>query len=257
MNDLRLTTVQTSLAWLDIDANLRHLAERLDEAGETDLAVLPEMFSTGFAIDTDRLPADVGQRSARWLTDQAARREHAVAGSTAIRTEAGWTNRFILAHPDGRTDHYDKRHLFSYAGEHEHFTAGERPVIAEVNGWFIDLQVCYDLRFPIWCRHGGAAHLQLFVANWPARRMPAWDALLPARAIENMCYVAGVNRTGQDAVTHYAGHSAVYDPLGAVLEPPTEDAVAVRTTVLRFERLRTLRERFPFLDDRDDNPVRP
>lgn len=174
-----------------------------------------------------------------------------------MRSDDRWTNRFVLAHPDGRIDTYDKRHLFSYAGEHDHFTAGERPVISEVEGWRIDLQVCYDLRFPVWCRHGGAADLQLFVANWPARRIAAWDALLPARAIENMAYVAGVNRTGEDAFTDYTGHSAVYDPLGAPLLPPTVDSVAVRTTVLSSDRLRTLRDRFPFLDDRDPNPTRP
>lgn len=237
MQNLSLAFIQTSLFWEDPEKNTAHFSQKIETLGEpADLIVLPEMFSTGFTMHPSRAAEPMEGATMRWM-HETARRQHAViAGSLVIEEGGSYYNRFVWMPPDGRYQCYDKKHLFSYAGENENYTSGSSRLVVELNGWKIMPQICYDLRFPVFSRNrwlpesGFDYDLLLYVANWPASRSHAWRVLLMARAIENMCYVAGVNRIGTDARDiAYSGDSAVIDPLGETLagELPHADHVAV------------------------------
>ena len=262
MNDLTLTLVQTSLRWHDPATNRELLAELLLQAlpqpGLTDLIVLPEMFTTGFSMDAAQAEPTEGPTLA-WLREQAARYDAVVTGSVLLRDEAsaGIHNRLLWVRPDGTYSHYDKRHLFRLAGEHEVYQAGRTRLLEEWRGWRVLPLICYDLRFPVWSRNQAAApyDLLLYVANWPQVRSEAWRALLQARAIENVAYTAGVNRLGTDGNGHqYAGQSALLDMRGEYLAQ-AGNLQTVLTRTLRAEALLEFRQQLPALLDADDFTV--
>jgi predicted amidohydrolase len=251
VRDLNVTLVQQPLAWQDPAANRARLAELLAPlAGRTDLVVLPEMFTTGFSMQAAELAEGMDGPSIEWLRTMAARLGVVVTGSVIVADD-GYRNRLLWARPDGTLAAYDKRHLFRMAREHEHYTAGDARVVVDLQGWRVLPLVCYDLRFPVWSRSRDDYDLALYVANWPAARGHAWSTLLRARAIENLCYVIGVNRVGTDgAGIEYAGDSVALDPLGRPLAELGAAAVVTQVT-LSAEALRDHRRRFPAHLDAD------
>lgn len=220
MSHLKITLVQTDLAWEDPDANRAYFDTILAAAqGATDLVVLPEMFTTGFTMAGDKCAEPMDGPSVRWLRNKAAELKSDVAGSLIIREDGQLYNRLVWATAGGRLYFYDKRHLFRMSGEHRVYGAGHTQVTVTIGAWRIRPFICYDLRFPIWTRNiDNAYDVALFVANWPAARAAHWKALLTARAIENQSYVIGVNRVGRDGNGHaYDGDTMALDPQGAVL----------------------------------------
>ena len=252
MSQLRLTTVQTSLFWEQPAANLEMFAEKLQGlAGKTDLVVLPEMFTTGFSMNAAALAEGMNGSTVTWLRQQAAKLDAVVTGSFIARENGRFFNRLVWMQPDGDFKTYDKRHLFTLAGEHETYTAGTSKLLVEWRGWKICPMICYDLRFPIWSRNAEAYDLLIFTANWPERRNHHWKSLLVARAIENQAYVAGVNRTGADGKDFsYTGDTSVLDFSGKLLYTVAE-IEDVFTVSLSRETMLQFRKNLPFLDDRD------
>lgn len=261
MSKLRTTLVQADLRWEDPDANCRLLDEQLGRLGNenTDLIVLPEMFATGFTMNSREMAEPMGEsHSVAWLREQAIKRNCVVTGSVAIIAEGEYYNRMIWATPDGNLVHYDKRHLFRMAGEHERYGMGQRRVIVELKGFRLLLSVCYDLRFPAWLRQQpeNGEHFEydalLCVANWPAPRRQPWRTLLQARAIENLCYVIGVNRVGEDAKKlAYSGDSMLVDFKGELLIDEPRDVPFIRTGILERQALGEFRDKFPAWMDAD------
>jgi len=249
---LRLSLLQVPLTWEDPASNMRQLDALLPRPGTSDLVILPEMWSTGFSMHPERVAEPVQGAAWAWMRDRAASLDAVICGSLAVRDGDRYVNRFYALFPDGSSATYDKRHLFAYGGEDAVYSPGDQRVRFRLGDWMVRPVVCYDLRFPAWCRNtGGDDDLLVVVANWPATRIHHWDALARARAIENQCYVAVVNRTGHDGNgLEYPGHSAVYDMNGeALLAPSTwpgrSDASLDRAALHAF------RARFPFLADRD------
>ncbi|MBZ9556721.1 MULTISPECIES: amidohydrolase [unclassified Modicisalibacter] len=261
MSELRISLVQPDLRWEDPDANCRLLDEQLGglDRTTTDLIVLPEMFATGFTMNSREMAEPMADsRSVAWLRAQARQRGCVVTGSVAIQEDGDYYNRLVWATPDGDVIHYDKRHLFRMAGEHERYAMGNDRVIVELKGFRILLTVCYDLRFPVWLRQQprGGEHFEydalLCVANWPAPRRQPWRTLLQARAIENLCYVIGVNRVGQDAKQmDYAGDSMLVDFKGEALIDEPRDEPFIRTGSISHETLARFRDKFPAWMDAD------
>ena len=253
---LRVTLVQTELAWQAPATNRRALAAHLRGlAGHTDLIVLPEMFSTGFSMDAEGLAETMDGPTVGWMREEAAATGCVVTGSLIVRDGDRCHNRLVWARPDGTLDHYDKRHLFRMADEQRHYAAGSRRLVVDLKGWRICPMVCYDLRFPVWSRSRGDYDVLLYVANWPQRRAHAWSTLLRARAIENLAYVVGVNRIGRDGNgATYAGDSVALDFLG---QPLTSEGGGdrVETAVLDLESLRKYREAFPAHLDADCHEI--
>ena len=249
---LRVTLVQTELAWQDPAANRHRLAAHFRGlVGHTDLVVLPEMFSTGFSMAAAELAEDMDGPTVDWMREEAAALGCVIAGSLIVRDGGRCYNRLVWARPDGSLEHYDKRHLFRLAGEQEHYAAGSRRLVVALKGWRVCPMICYDLRFPVWSRSRGDYDLLLYVANWPQRRALAWSTLLRARAIENQSYVVGVNRIGKDGNgTTYAGDSVAVDFLGQPLSSEG-GGDRVETAVLDLESLRAYRESFPAHLDAD------
>lgn len=217
--DLNLALVQTTLAWHDCAGNHAHFDELLAQVQNVDLVILPEMFTTGFSMDSEALAEPERGVTSAWMLAHAKRLNAVVTGSVIVRAQDGsHRNRLLWARPDGELLHYDKRHLFRMAGEHEHYSPGDRQVQFELKGWRIRPLICYDLRFPVWSRDAHSTDLLLYTANWPGARRQHWNRLLPARAIENLCYVAAVNRIGTDGKGFaYTGDSQVLDFQGESL----------------------------------------
>jgi omega-amidase len=258
MSKLTLTIIQTNLAWEDKKTNLARFSEKIQPlAGETQLVILPEMFNTGFSMNAEMLAEDMNGETVSWMKETAAKNKVIITGSLIIKEENKFYNRLIWMLPNGQLAFYDKRHRFAYAGEDISFSAGNKRLIASVNGWKVNLVVCYDLRFPVWLRQQFSDNefeydLLVCVANWPERRNHAWKTLLQARAIENQCYVAGVNRVGKDGNDiSYSGESLLADPLGEILYQKNynED---VYTVTLDKEHLNSVRQKMPFWRDADD-----
>ena len=250
---MKIALLQAGIAWEDPKANCDSF-ERLINTGKegADLIVLPEMFATGFTMDPAPVAETMDGPTVQWMQRMAAQQNAAVTGSLAIAEGGRYYNRLLFVFPDGAIKTYDKRHLFSLAGEDKAYTAGTARLIVDFRGWKICPLVCYDLRFPVFSRNTEAYDLLLYVANWPAPRIAAWDALLPARAIENMCYVAGLNRVGEDVNGHsYPGHSQVLDCFGnTVLASAKEEGVFIAD--IHQETLYEARKKFGFLNDRDN-----
>jgi predicted amidohydrolase len=261
MNNLRITLIQTALHWENIEANLSMFSEKVEYIKEqTDLIILPEMFSTGFSMKADMLAEEMhNSKAISWMKKAAQERKCAVTGSLMMRSGEEFFNRLIWVHPDGIIQHYDKRHLFGLSKEEEVYSPGQELLMVELNGWKIRPLICYDLRFPVWSRNGATEpyDLLLYVANWPERRVYAWKHLLVARAIENQCYVAGLNRVGNDGTDIYhSGDSMVLDPLGNTLYHKEHDE-DICTIELSYEELQKVRTNLPFLKDADSFIINP
>lgn len=251
MSTLNVALVQSELHWADPARNHAQLGVAMEQARGADLFVLPEMFSTGFSMAAAELAEGMDGASVAWMRERAAALGAVVTGSLIIEEGGRFFNRLIWMRPNGEYSHYDKRHLFRMAGEHEHYASGASRLVVELNGFRICPLVCYDLRFPVWSRCRNDYDVLLYVANWPARRREAWNALLKARAIENLSYVIAVNRVGIDGNGHeYAGDSCVIDPAGQILSH-REYAAGVDVQVLKLEAVRALREGFPAHLDAD------
>ena len=252
-NELTLALVQTDNHWENVEDNLSMLTNKIYGIGEDiDVLLLPELFTTGFTMTGENLGEPMHGKTVGWMKDWARRKDCLVAGSVLIKENGKLYNRFIAAFPDGRTRHYDKRHLFSFAGEHEVFEQGKERIVFEFRGFRICPLICYDLRFPVWSRNTENFDLLLYVANWPDARMIAWDTLLKARAIENLCYVAAVNRVGKDRNNlNYVGHSAVVDPMGEVVLSFDEAAEGIKMITINRTHIEKVRRTFRFLEDRD------
>jgi omega-amidase len=252
VQDLTITLLQAELVWHDPVANRAHFGELLRSLPDpTDLVVMPEMFTTGFTMAAREFAEPMSGPTIRWLADLARERGVTLCGSLIVEDGGRYFNRCVWMSPDGQHRHYDKRHLFRMAGEHEHFSPGNRREILALKGWRICPMVCYDLRFPVWSRGANEFDLLLYVANWPAPRRSAWQTLLPARAVENQCYVAGVNRIGADGkhIT-YAGDSSMHDYLGTTLADLGAEPGHC-TVTLSLEALHRYREKFPAWRDAD------
>lgn len=252
-NQLKITLIQTDTVWKDIVTNLQNIEDKIASIEEgTDLIVLPEMFSTGFVMQPNSIAETMEGSAIQWMKKTASHYKTALAGSLIIEENGLYFNRFIFVHHSGALTYYDKKHLFTLAGEDKIYTAGKHRLLFEYKGWKISPFVCYDLRFPVWSRNTEGYDIALYSANWPKPRINAWDSLLKARAIENMCYCIGVNRVGTDANNlEYNGHSQVIDPLGEILKLSQENEEAVCTAILDKEKLDSCRRKFQFLQDRD------
>ena len=255
---MKISLIQTSLAWENTQANRANFERLMNTIQEqTDIIALPEMFSTAFTMKPETVAESMDGETVKWMKEMAAAKDCAVTGSIVIVENGNYYNRLLFVLPDGEIKTYDKRHLFSLAGEDKAYSAGAGRLIIEYRGWKICPLVCYDLRFPVFSRNTVDFDLLLYVANWPAPRVLAWDTLLRARAIENMCYAAGVNRIGEDSNGHsYLGHSQVLDCLGATIIQPSENE-GVFTAVLDKENITETRKKLSFLDDRDNFTLLP
>lgn len=254
---MTVTLLQTDILWGERAANLAQARKAILQAPGSDLYVLPEMFATGFNVS----PQDIAEPAAdgptlRWMQQTARETGAALAGSVAVRDKETYRNRLYFVRPDGTFHFYDKHHLFTHGGEARHYTAGQERTVVEWRGVRFLLLVCYDLRFPIWSRNTsptGAAEpfdCILYVASWPTSRIHVWDTLLRARALENQCYVCGINRTGTDPFALYPGHTLLVDPYGrATMCQP--DAPGTLTAHIDLPLLQAFRQRFPVLADRD------
>lgn len=255
MNEsLRVSLVQTELAWQHPEANRSHFAELLQGlAGQTDLVVLPEMFTTGFMMTPETHAENYGGATFTWLQEQAQHLNAAICGSVATAENGQYTNRFMFATPDGVMQFYDKRHLFRMGDEVNHYSAGLERKTFHYQGWRILPQVCYDLRFPVFMRNRNDYDMALVVANWPAVRRKPWRTLLQARAMENQSYVVGVNRVGTDGLgLAYSGDSLAVDFKGELLIDQAEGVTFVETIRLDLAALKQFREQFPAWMDADE-----
>lgn len=249
---LKLAMVQSELLWQDPEGNMKQLEAKLRALPRNiDLAVLPEMFTTGFTMNPEAHAEGTHGDANTWLAHLSSELGFAICGSVAAHENGKYFNRFLWAESGSATAVYDKRHLFRMAGEHEVYSPGQQRELIVFKGWKIMPRICYDLRFPVWSR-SSEAHLQLYVANWPAARIDAWDKLLMARAIENLCYVVGVNRVGSDGNgVQYNGHSAAIDFKGMPLVPVIKDVGQSVIVELQMDALQAFREKFPAHLDAD------
>ena len=256
MSSLSITLIQSQLHWEDKQANLAMFEEKINTIKEhTEIVILPEMFSTGFSMKTEELSETMDGPTVEWMKRTAIAKRIILTGSVIIHEKENYFNRLVWMLPNGTFGYYDKRHLFAYGEEDRHYNPGNKRLIASIKGWKINLQVCYDLRFPVWARQQAQEQpeydLLIYVANWPERRNNAWKTLLQARAIENQCYVAGLNRVGNDGNNIYhSGDSTVINALGEQLyyKAHEED---IFTITLQKETLEDIRTRFPFWKDAD------
>jgi len=260
MSSLNITVIQPNLHWENKNANLDMLTQKIESIEEkTEIVILPEMFSTGFSMQPKLLAERMNGETVEWMKRIASSKKVILTGSLIIEEDGKYYNRLIWMLPNGEHGIYDKRHLFAFAEEHNHYSAGRKRLIAQVKGWKINLMVCYDLRFPVWARQqsGEEFDVLIYVANWPERRITAWKTLLQARAIENQCYVIGANRVGDDGNNiHYSGESMIIDPLGEILYHKANEE-DVFTYTLQKEKLDEVREKFPFWRDADSFDILP
>jgi omega-amidase len=253
MKNLRVTFLQSDLIWEDISANLNAFTIKLNHLKQAaDVIVLPEMFTTGFSMNPEKLAEKMTGKSVTWMRKKAKKLDALVIGSLIIEDEGCYYNRLIAAFPNATVQYYDKHHLFTLSSEHKVYNAGEKRLEFNYKGWRICPLVCYDLRFPVWARNTTNYDLLIYIASWPKPRIDAWDTLLKARAIENMSYTIGVNRIGTDGNNlEYCGHSAVYDALGENIASTKENEEAILNISLNKKELKSIRKKFNFLEDRD------
>jgi omega-amidase len=272
MQDLKITTIQTSLHWENKSANIEMFSKLIASIQEpTDLIVLPEMFTTGFTMNAKALTEDMEGETVKWMLEKAEEKNAVVCGSFIAEENGKYFNRLVCARPNGSHVYYDKRHLFRMAEENNYYTEGTKKIIVELKGWKICPLVCYDLRFPVWSRNRvlpldsargdrfGVSGLELeydvllYVANWPERRSIAWKTLLPARAIENQCYVVGVNGIGKDGKDiSYSGDSGVINAKGELISTTKSNEEKIETITISSSELAEFRKQFPVFLDSDD-----
>jgi omega-amidase len=253
MQDLKITLIQSPLHWESPGANMAMFEEKIWKIDQpTDLIVLPEMFSTGFTMNADKVAEPMNYNACKWMKQQASQTGAVITGSVVIKDKGKFYNRLIWMEPDGQFSIYDKRHLFRMAGEDKVYSYGSERIIKEIKGWKILPLICYDLRFPVWSRNVDNQYdLLLYVANWPAPRSTAWKTLLRARAIENLSFVAGVNRIGEDGNAHlYSGDSAIINPKGEDIFNGYDKEI-ISTTTLSLQELKEYRAKFPANLDSD------
>ena len=249
---ISVSIIQSDIIWEDRLSNLENYQNKINQIESTDLIVLPEMFTTGFSMNPKDISETMNGETVQWMKDNASKINSAVCGSIIIEEDDKYFNRFIWVNPDGSIHHYDKKHLFSFAGEDKNYTAGSEKIIIEYKGWKICPLVCYDLRFPVWSRNSEDYDLLIYVANWPTKRKLAWKSLLVARAIENQCYVIGVNRVGTDENNHYySGESSLINALGETLYTNSHIEDIYTTSISKYE-LNKVRNQLPFLNDKDN-----
>ena len=262
MSNLTVSLIQSNLHWEDKSANLQMFEEKILSLKEkTELVILPEMFNTGFSMNPVQLAEQMEGKTVQWMKRIAKQKNIILTGSLIIEENGNYFNRLVWMLPNGQYGIYDKRHRFAFAGEDQQFAAGEKRLIASVKGWRINLMVCYDLRFPVWARQQPDVSanessleydLLIYVANWPERRIHAWNTLLQARAIENQCYAIGVNRVGNDGHNiYYNGNSMIIDPLGQIIYQKSE-VEDVYTYTFEKQKLEEVRAKFPFWKDADE-----
>ncbi|MGB5691680.1 MAG: amidohydrolase [Flavobacteriaceae bacterium] len=253
---LKIALVQPSLLWEDPQSNLRRLEDFIQDVQETDLIILPEMFSTGFTMQPAKVNSADLSKTLSWMDKMAQKHQCAITGSTIVCEDGRYFNRLYFVNHEGNRWLYDKRHTFTLAGEDKVYTKGRNRTIIPYKGFRICPMICYDLRFPVWSRNSEDFDVLLYVANWPSARVDAWDTLLRARAIENMVYCIGVNRIGSDDNgLEYPGHSAVYDSLGNSLVFSEKEEIIYAE--LHKEHLNSTREKLKFLQDRDSFSLLP
>jgi len=263
MKDLKISIVQTNLHWENVDANLKHFDDKINTINEqTDIIVLPEMFTTGFAVDRTNIAEEHGGKGLQWMIAKSKEKNAVITGSIAVKENGKLVNRLYWVEPNGKVVHYDKRHLFRMAGENNHFEAGQKRIIIEYKGFKICPLVCYDLRFPVWSRNKWKMidgemqadyDVLLYVANWPEVRSYPWKQLLIARAIENQSFVVAVNRIGNDGNNFpHSGDSAVINPRGEVLTKLVAHQDAIETIEISTDYLKEFRKIFPVGLDSDD-----
>jgi len=252
-NQLQIALIQTDLAWENPNQNRLNFTKKIEGITEdVDLVILPEMFTSGFTMNASDVAETMDGETVSWMRDLSSKKGIAIVGSLVISENNNFYNRLLFVEPSGKITYYDKRHTFTLVGEDETYTAGKEKVIIDYKGWKICPLICYDLRFPVWARNTEDYDVLIYVANWPKPRVSAWDALLKARAIENMCYCIGVNRVGIDGVhSNYSGHSAVYDVLGNTLTSmlPNEEQIEIIT--LEKRHIDAYRNKLKFLNDKD------
>jgi len=252
-NELKIALIQSDLFWENPEQNRINFNKKIEAISEdVDLIVLPEMFTSGFTMNASIVAETMNGDSIVWLKKLAREKNTAITGSLVISEDNNYYNRSVFVHPSGKIETYDKRHTFTLAGEHNVYTAGIKKTIIDYRGWRICPLICYDLRFPVWARNTENYDILLYVANWPKPRINAWDALLKARAIENMSYCIGVNRIGVDDTGHnYPGHSGCYDVLGEQItnmQPNKEQTQIISLSKTTIEKYRN---KLNFLNDRD------
>jgi len=258
MRDLKITLIQTEPVWEDIKGNIALFDEKINDISEeTELIILPEMFTTGFSMNASSLAQDINGSSINWLQNKSRQINADIVGSIIFANNGLYFNRLLWAKPDGHLFTYDKKHLFRFAGEEKVYSAGVGNITVELNGWKIRPFICYDLRFPAWTRNiKNQYDIAIFIANWPEKRSMHWKSLLQARAIENQCYVIGVNRVGTDGNgLFYSGDSSIIDPLGKIIFHKN-DKECTFTTVLSYNTLEEYKKAFPAWMDADIDMIK-
>ena len=263
---MTITLLQTDISWMEADVNIQHATSAIEASPRSDLYVLPEMWATGFVTNPTDETHNQSMRALEWMVSESKQTDCRIAGSLAVKEEREgeedvWRNRFFLASPDGNVEYYDKHHLFTYGGEDIHYSPGTDRTIIMTDEASILPQICYDLRFPVFSRNGKGEErydIIIYVASWPASRQAAWDVLLRARAIENQCFVVGVNRAGKDPICSYAGGSCIIDPYGRnVISLNASGHVQTATAEVDMKMLARFRNKFPVLEDADIFGLKP
>ncbi len=252
MSELKISLIQSNLIWENIDANLSMFKKKISNIEEdVDLIILPEMFNTGFSMNAEQFHETMQGKTVSWFKEIAEQRNCTITGSLIIKENNRFYNRMIWMRPDGSFEQYDKRHLFRLANEHKKYTPGKGKKIVHLKDWKINLNICYDLRFPVWARNESGYDIIINTANWPEIRNNHWKTLLKARAIENLSYVIGVNRVGYDGnKIYHSGDSAVIHPSGEVLKEVSHEEATI-TLRLSKKELMTHRSKLPYHLDAD------
>jgi predicted amidohydrolase len=243
--------LQTDTQWHMPEQNRAHIRQMIDSASPADLIVLPEMFTTGFCAEPEQVAEHRGSTTLEWMRSTAKAKNAAITGSIVVEEDGKYTNRMYFVYPDGSCLQYSKWHLFSFAGEHHKYTAGNQRQIIMYRGFRILLQICYDLRFPVFSRNCNDYDMIVYVANWPIPRIHAWHTLLAARAIENQAYVVGVNRVGADPAAQYNGGSTILNFIGKPIAEAQTNAEETITGKVDMTQLNEFRKKFPAMRDAD------
>jgi predicted amidohydrolase len=254
MKNLKITCIQTSLLWRDVKGNIENFQDKIDNITEpTDIILLPEMFSTGFAMEPATLAEKMDGSTVSWMKKMAQNKSTLIIGSLIIEYENKYKNRLLTVFPSGEIQFYDKHHLFSLAGENKIYSPGNQKLIIDYKSWKINVLICYDLRFPVWSRNQNNYDVLLYVANWPASRSNHWKILLQARAIENQAYVVGLNRIGPDGNgTPHSGDSCAFDPFGNNIYMAKSNTDCIDTIQIEKDVLEKIRNTYPFHKDSDN-----
>ena len=250
---MKVTIIQSNIIWEDVESNLENFSNKIDSIKEkTDLIVLPEMFATGFSMKPE-LFANFEYLQLEWLANQANENNAIIVAGIITNKSNNYFNSLIWMQPNGEYNVYNKKHLFTFAGEDMFYSAGNNLLITKINNWKIRPLICYDLRFPVWSRNKNDYDILIYIANWPEVRSEVWKTLLKARAIENQCYVIGVNRVGDDGNNIYhSGNSAIIDPKGNIISKTKAHEESVETISLNLEELNSFKEKFPVANDADN-----